>query len=63
MPREREGEISDQLMLHKHTEPVKLMLELFAIRRERHRDRLESEENPEIRGRAKECKDILSFLC
>ena len=57
-----EEELLARLPGHSHELGLKMMLELLAIRRNRHRDSLEKNENPEIRGRAKECKDILTFF-
>lgn len=58
--REREPEILERLKTHQ--EATKLFSELLAIRRERHRDKLEKGEDNEVRGRAKECKDLLQLL-
>jgi len=60
--KERELEIEDRIALLKHTEGVVLLAELFSLRRERHRDKLESSESEEMRGRAKECKDLIHIL-
>lgn len=57
--KEREAKIVDLLQSYKHQEIPTLLVELLTIRRERHRDKLEREEFAEVRGRAKECKDLL----
>jgi hypothetical protein len=62
MSKEREAKILETLEPYRQQETLRLVVELLTLRRERHRDRLESEESEELRGRAKECKDLLSFL-
>ena len=59
---ERENEIEDRLALLRHTEVATLTAELLKLRRERHRDKLEGSEDPVMRGRAKECKDLLHIF-
>lgn len=58
----REPALEEQLVLRKHQEGLTAMIELLQLRRERYRDKLESTENPEMRGRAKECKDLLQIF-
>lgn len=62
MSKEREAELVETLQSYKHTEAFRLAGELLALRRERHRDRLEGGEDSEVRGRAKECKDLLQIF-
>jgi len=62
MNKEREDEIKETIQSYKHTEVAKLLLELLSLRRERFRDNLESGEDPLVRGRAKECKDLIHIL-
>lgn len=62
MSKEREYEIEKQLEAHKHQSVPVLIKELLTLRRERHRDKLENGENVDVRGRAKECKDLLQIL-
>ena len=62
MSKEREAEIEELLSQRKHNEVATLVLELLTLRRERHRDRLEREENGEVRGKAQECKDLLHIF-
>ena len=57
-----EQEIRERLELEKHTTGIQLILELLRIKRERYRDKLESMENEEIRGRSKECRDLVAIL-
>lgn len=57
-----EQEIMDRLSAVSHTEGVRLVVELLKARRHRYRDKLESMETEEIRGRSKECKDLIAFL-
>ena len=59
MSKEREAELTDQLNSCRDMEVAKLFIELFTLRRERFRDKLERQEDPETRGRALECKDML----
>ncbi len=59
MSKEREKEIEERLIANKHQEVSVLFIELFTLRRERHRDKLEGAEDVNVRGRAKECKDLL----
>jgi len=62
MQPDRETEILEALPAVAHERGVKLLLELFALRREKHRDKLENNEDATIRGRAKECKDLLNLF-
>ncbi len=62
MSKEREGEIIDALKGYGASEVTRLISELLSLRRERHRDRLETDDAPEVRGRAKECKDLLQIF-
>ena len=57
-----EQEIRERLELEKHTTGIHLILELLRIKRERYRDKLESGGSDEIRGRSKECKDLIEIL-
>ena len=59
---DRETEILEALPSVAHERGVKLLIELFTIRREKHRDKIESNEDPITRGRAKECKDLLNLF-
>jgi len=63
MSKEREAELVETLQSYKHTEAFRLAGELLVLRRERHRDRLEGSEDSEVRGRSKECKDLLQIFC
>ena len=58
--KEREQEILERL--RPHQEAMQLFSELLTVRRERHRDKLEKGEDSEVRGRAKECKDLIQVL-
>lgn len=58
----READIIEVLRTYKHSEVVTLITELFSIRRERYRDKLESSEQEQVRGRAKECKELLQLF-
>jgi len=62
MTDQRETEIEERLALLRHTEASVLTAELLKLRRERHRDKLEGSEDPTMRGRAKECKDLLHIF-
>lgn len=58
----REQEVRQYLEAQRNSEPVKRVVELLTMTREKCRDRLEQEEHPESRGRAKLCKDLLKIL-
>lgn len=60
--RERIAEIEELLRRHKESEPMRLVIELYTLKRERYRNRLEEEESDQVRGRAKECKDFLQIF-
>ena len=62
MDREREAELKDLLISQKHQEGVAAFIELLAIRREQHRDRLEREEDAVVRGKSQECKALLQIF-
>ena len=62
MSTEREVQLEETIMACKYSEGVAAFLELLTIRREKHRDKLEASDSPEIRGRAKECKDIFQLF-
>ena len=57
-----EQEIMDRLELFKHSEGVRLVYDLLLLKREKYRDKLESMESDEIRGRSKECRDLIAIL-
>lgn len=59
---DREAEILETLGHLKHTEAAVLITELLTLRRKRYRDRLEKEENGEVRGKAQECRDLLHIF-
>ena len=59
---DRETELLERLKLLGHTEAYTTIVEILKIRRERYRDKLENIDNPETRGKAKECKDLLQIL-
>ena len=61
-PKSRVADIKDILHRYQDTEAVMLIKELLTLRREQWRDKLESSENDQVRGRAKECKELLHFL-
>lgn len=57
-----EADLLELLESQKHMESARTIRKLLVIRREKHRDKLEREENPVARGRARECKYILELL-
>jgi hypothetical protein len=57
-----EQEILERLNLIKHSEGIRLVCDLLLLKREKYRDKLESMESDEIRGRSKECRDLLAIL-
>ncbi|MDY0282792.1 MAG: hypothetical protein RBR35_19850 [Salinivirgaceae bacterium] len=62
MSKERENEIEGLLQDYRKQEVPMLISELLNLRRERHRDSIERTENTEVRGRSKECKDLLQIF-
>lgn len=42
--------------------PVRKLIKLLELRRERHRGSIESADNEQTRGRAHECRDLLKLL-
>jgi len=58
----READIIELLRAYKQSEVSMLYSELFSIRRERYRDKLESSEQEQVRGRSKECKELLQLF-
>lgn len=59
---DRVSELTEQLNMLKHQEPVRLLVELLKIKREKYRDRLERGEDDLSRGKALECKALLQIL-
>jgi len=62
MSRDREAEIEVALINQKDSDIVKLFTELFTLRREYYRDKLEKRAGDEYSGRALECKDLLQIF-
>lgn len=62
MSEKREIEIETYLESNKHTPMAVQLVELLRLRREKYRDKLENTEDGVVRGRAKECKDLLHIL-
>jgi hypothetical protein len=62
MNSEREAELIEIIEGQKHLSLAVAFKELLSLRRERYRTKLEAEENPLARGRAKECKDLTELL-
>lgn len=58
----RIADIHDLLVAYKHSEVATLIVELLEMRREKWRDKLEGSENDQVRGRAKECKELLQLF-
>lgn len=57
-----EQELLVRLDSVKYSEGVLLVCELLRLRRSGHKDKLESTESEETRGRSKECRDLLKLL-
>lgn len=55
-------EIEKYLIDNRHCEYASFLRKLLTSRREGYRDKLEGVNDEVVRGRAKECKDLLSFL-
>jgi hypothetical protein len=62
MNRECEEQIEDALNSFISPEVKSLVVELLQLRRERWRDKLEKEENDQVRGKSLECKDLLDIF-
>jgi hypothetical protein len=62
MSKDREASIIERLESFRGQEMFSLVGELLSIKRERYRDCLEREERAEVRGKAKECKDLLQIF-
>jgi hypothetical protein len=62
MTREREAELVGLMQQQRTSLLGRLVVELLEGRREKLRDKLESEDSAENRGRCKEIKDILALL-
>jgi len=62
MTRDKMQDLEDFIVLNKQTQLGLAFRDFLLLRREVHRDKLEGANNDEIRGRAKECKDILNIL-
>lgn len=58
----REAELEERLSALQHSETAKLVVELLQIRRENWRTKLEGQESDQVRGRAKECKDLIQIF-
>lgn len=58
----KEDELIVELSRFKGSDCLNLVTKLMTSRREKYRDKLESAESPEIRGRAKECKDLIRLF-
>jgi hypothetical protein len=59
---DRESELIELIGKYAKQEPLLSISELLILRREKYRDKLESQNDEEKRGRAKECKDLLQFI-
>lgn len=62
MSKEREDELVQKLKTCGRSETATTWQELLTLRYERHRDRLVTEESAEVRGKAKECRDLLRLF-
>lgn len=62
MSKEREEELLQNLKDYRQSDVGRALQELLTLRRERYRDRLEVEESAEVRGKAKECRDLLQLF-
>lgn len=60
--KEREYELKGLINMHKDSEIAGYFKELLILKRERFRNLLEREENPEARGKAQECRDLIELL-
>jgi len=62
MSKERESEIELKIKPYHGMDACRLLAELLTERRERHRTALENDNDEQVRGRAKECRDLLRML-
>lgn len=63
MSKDAEAKAIEALEGYRQQEGVKKVTNLLKTRIERHRDRLESEESAEVRGRIRELRDLLKIIC
>ncbi len=54
-----EEKLIEKLNSYKGSDCLNVVIDLLKLRREKHRDKIENTESSEIRGRAKECKDLI----
>ena len=57
-----EDELVRGLEMRRHDEAIRVLCEFLVQRRKKYRDKLEAANNDELRGRAKECKELLAIL-
>lgn len=62
MSREAENRAVEKLEPFRQQESVRLLADVLKARIERHRDRLEREENAEARGALRELRELLKIL-
>jgi len=62
MPNNSDDSIYARLKAHTGQDAIVLLQLVLNEKREEYRDQLEKNENPEIRGRAKECRDLLAIF-
>ena len=62
MSEDREAQLVEIITAFKHSETARAVVELLTLRREHYRDRLEASENAEVRGKSKECKDLIQLF-
>lgn len=58
----REAQLEEIIQSWKHSEGLRAMEELLALRREGYRDKIEKNESERVRGRSLECKDLLQLF-
>lgn len=59
---DRMSELRERLKLYSDGEALLMLRELLQLRREHYRNLLESTDSAEVRGKAKECRDLLSLF-
>lgn len=57
-----ETEAIEIMQRHNNSEGIIALKELLSIWRERYRDKLEKENDEQVRGKAKNCKEILQIF-
>jgi hypothetical protein len=60
--KDREAELEDSLKAYSSSPQLIVLEQLLTLRRIRYRAKLEKHDDPEARGRARECKELLHLV-